>query len=225
MSKGRDHFMNHVMEEIENRKIVPVVKIDRWEDAKPLAAALCAGGLPVAEVTFRTDAAEKAISMMCQEKPDMLVGAGTIVNIEQAKRAVEAGAAFLVTPGLSEKVIEYGMDCGIPVLPGVCTPSEVVKVMEYGIKVVKFFPAKQYGGLATIKALAAPFPGIRFMPTGGINESNLLEFLAYDRIIACGGSWMVKDSYLKEQNFAEIQRLTEAAVSLVRKGIIVGKDK
>lgn len=208
--------MLDVMQQVALRKVVPVVKLDRVEDAKPLAEALCQGGLPVAEVTFRTDAAEESIRIMRNSFPDMLVGAGTVVNLEQAKRALDAGATFIVSPGFSTKVTEFAIDNQIPVFPGTCTPTEVMLAMEYGLKVVKFFPAKQYGGLDTIKALEAPFPTMKFMPTGGINAGNIKEFLAFDKIIACGGSWMVKDSFVKEGNFAEIVKLTKEAVDLVK---------
>lgn len=208
--------MVDVMQQVAERKIVPVVKLDRVEDAKPLGEALCEGGLPVAEVTFRTDAAEESIRIMKKEFPEMLVGAGTVVNVEQAKRALDAGASFIVSPGFSVKVTEFALDNSIPVFPGTCTPTEVMMAMEYGLKVVKFFPAKQFGGLDTIKALAAPFPSMKFMPTGGISAANILDFLAFDKIIACGGSWMVKDSFVKEGNFAEIVKLTKEAVSLVK---------
>jgi 2-dehydro-3-deoxyphosphogluconate aldolase/(4S)-4-hydroxy-2-oxoglutarate aldolase len=207
----------NLLEQIAEKKIVPVVKLDCTSDAKPLGEALCAGGLPVAEVTFRTDAAEESIRIMKKEFPEMMVGAGTVVNVEQAKRALDAGASFLVSPGISRTVVEFALDNKLPVFPGTCTPSEVMIAMEYGLSLVKFFPAEQYGGLNTIKALAAPFPAMKFMPTGGINASNILDFLAFDRIIACGGSWMVKDSLIKEGNFAEITRLTAEAVALVSK--------
>ncbi|PWJ50591.1 bifunctional 4-hydroxy-2-oxoglutarate aldolase/2-dehydro-3-deoxy-phosphogluconate aldolase [Faecalicatena contorta] len=207
----------NLLAQVAEKKIVPVVKLDRTSDAKPLGEALCAGGLPVAEVTFRTDAAEESIRIMKKEFPEMMVGAGTVVNVEQAKRALDAGASFLVSPGISRTVVEFALDNKLPVFPGTCTPSEVMIAMEYGLSLVKFFPAEQYGGLNTIKALAAPFPAMKFMPTGGINASNILDFLAFDRIIACGGSWMVKDSLIKEGNFAEITRLTGEAVALVSK--------
>lgn len=204
------------MQQVAERKVVPVVVLNRVEDAKPLGEALCAGGLPVAEVTFRTDAAEESIRVMRKEFPEMMVGAGTVVNVEQAKRALDAGATFLVSPGFSAKVTEFALDQNVPIFPGCCTPTEVMMAMEYGLKVVKFFPAKQFGGLDTIKALAAPFPSMKFMPTGGISAANILDFLACDKIIACGGSWMVKDALVKEGNFAEIVRLTQEAVNLVK---------
>lgn len=205
-----------IIPELEEKRLVPVVKLDRTGDAIPLAEALCAGGLPVAEVTFRTDAAEESIRLMKNKFPDMCVGAGTVVNVEQAKRALDAGAAFLVSPGISSKVVEFAIDQRIPVFPGTCTPSEVMQAMSYDLEVVKFFPAKQYGGLDTIKALAAPFPSMRFMPTGGVNADNMLDFLSFDRIIAVGGSWMVKDTLIKEGKFEEIQKLTAEAVARIR---------
>ncbi len=146
----------------------------------------------------------------------MLVGAGTVVNVEQAKRALDAGATFIVSPGFSAKVTEFAIDHNIPVLPGTCTPTEVMAAMEYGLEVVKFFPAKQYGGLDTIKALAAPFPTMKFMPTGGVSAANILDFLAFGKIIACGGSWMVKDSLIVNHEFDKIEQLTREAVELVK---------
>lgn len=205
----------NLIEQVAAMKIIPVVKLDRVSDAKPLGEALCKGGLPVAEVTFRTEAAEESIRIMKKEFPEMMVGAGTVLNVEQARRALDAGATFLVSPGFSRSVVEFAIDNHLPVFPGTCTPSEVTAAMEYDLPVVKFFPAVQYGGLGTIKALAAPFPSLKFMPTGGINASNVLEFLAFDKVIACGGSWMVKDNLINEGNFEEIARLTADAVALV----------
>lgn len=208
--------MADFMQQVAEKKIVPVVVLNRVEDAKPLGEALCEGGLPVAEVTFRTEAAEESIRVMKNAFPEMLVGAGTIVNVEQAKRALDAGATFLVSPGFSAKVTEFAIDNNVPIFPGCCTPTEIMMAMDYGLKVVKFFPAKQFGGLDTIKALAAPFPSMKFMPTGGISAANVLDFLAFDKIIACGGSWMVKGDLVKSGNFAEIVRLTQEAVNLVK---------
>ena len=208
-------FMKDILTQIAEKRIVPVVKLDRAEDAAPLATALMEGGLPAAEVTFRTDAAEASIREMVTI-PGMLVGAGTVTNVEQAKRAQDAGAAFLVTPGFSAKVTEFAVKEKMPIFPGISTPTELMLALEYDLPVVKFFPAAQYGGLATIKALAAPFPSMKFMPTGGVNAKNIAEYLAYDRIIACGGSWMVKDTLVKAGDFAEITRLTREAVELVK---------
>lgn len=148
----------------------------------------------------------------------MLVGAGTVTNLEQAKTAVTAGAKFLVTPGFSDEVTRYAVENDIPIFPGTCTPTEVMRAMSYGLKVVKFFPASQYGGLNTIKALAGPFPAMRFMPTGGINAGNVKEYLANKHIIACGGSWMVKSDLIAAGKFDEIKRLTQEAVALVNEG-------
>ena len=205
-----------ILKEVALKKIVPVVKLDKASDAKPLAEALCAGGLPVAEITFRTAAAEEAIRIITREFPDMLVGAGTVVNEEQAKRALDAGAKFIVSPGFSSKVTEYALDHNVIIFPGICTPTELMMALEYDLPVMKFFPAKQYGGLDTINALAAPFPSVQFMPTGGINQTNILDFLASKKIIACGGSWMVADKLINSGDFKEIMRLTAEAVELVR---------
>ncbi len=209
------HKMN-IYEQIEQIKIVPVVKLDRSSDAIPLAEALYQGGLPIAEITFRTDAAEDSIRNIRRQCPEMLVGAGTIVNLEQAKRALDADAKFLVSPGFSHKVTQFALDNHIPIFPGTCTPTEVMYALEYGLPVVKFFPAKQYGGLETIKALSAPFPGIRFMPTGGINSDNIKEYLSFHKIIACGGSWMVTETLINNGEFDKIRELTAQAVSLVK---------
>lgn len=208
--------VNDLLAEVEAKKIVPVVKLDRASDAQPLCQALCEGGLPVAEITFRTDAAEESIRIAAKAFPEMMIGAGTIVNTEQAKRAVDAGAKFLVSPGLSPSVTQWALDHKILIFPGTCTPSEIMTAMDYGLSVVKFFPASQYGGLSTIKALAAPFPSIRFMPTGGINAENINDYLKFDKIIACGGSWMVKDSLINEGSFDKIRELTAQAAALVK---------
>jgi 2-dehydro-3-deoxyphosphogluconate aldolase/(4S)-4-hydroxy-2-oxoglutarate aldolase len=207
---------DHILRDVESKKIVPVVKLDRAADAKPLAEALCTGGLPVAEITFRTEAAEESIRIIAREFPDMLVGAGTVINQEQAKRAVDAGAKFIVSPGFSSKVTEYALDHNIMIFPGICTPTELMMALEYDLPVMKFFPAKQYGGLDTINALAAPFPSVRFMPTGGINQTNVLDFLSSKKIIACGGSWMASDKLINSGDFKEIIRLTAEAVALVK---------
>lgn len=205
-----------ILNQISQKKIVPVIKLDSAEDAKPLAEALCAGGLPVAEVTFRTDAAEESIRQMSASFPEMIIGAGTITSIEQAKRAMNAGATFLVSAGFIRKVTEYAVNNDIPIFPGVCTPTELMFLLEYNLSVAKFFPAAQYGGLNTIKALAAPFPQMKFMPTGGINAKNILEYLAFNKIVACGGSWMATDALIKAHNFEEIQKITAEAVALVK---------
>ncbi|SNS17699.1 2-dehydro-3-deoxyphosphogluconate aldolase / (4S)-4-hydroxy-2-oxoglutarate aldolase [Anaerovirgula multivorans] len=207
--------MKNLLNQIAEIKIVPVIKIDNAADAAPLAKALIAGGLPVAEVTFRTEAAEEAIREM-KKFPEMLVGAGTITSVEQAKKACDAGAVFLVTAGFNRAVTEFAVENNIPIFPGVCTPTEIMYLLEYNLPVAKFFPAEQYGGLSTIKALSGPFPNMKFMPTGGISDKNILDYLANPQIIACGGSWMVKDSLINNHQFDEIQRLAADAVQLVK---------
>ena len=206
-----------VNKKIEELKLVPVVVLQDAKDAVPLAKALIAGGLPVAEVTFRTTAAADSIKAISEECPDMLVGAGTVTNLEQAKKAKEAGAKFIVTPGFSKTVTEFAVENNIPVFPGCVTPSEIAQAVKRGLRVVKFFPAEQFGGVSTIKALAAPYAGIKFMPTGGINAGNLENYFNHKAIIACGGSWMVKGELVKDGKFDEIRRLTREATSLVKK--------
>lgn len=207
--------MSNINERVAQHKIVPVIALQEVKDALPLADALIKGGLPVAEITFRTAAAEESIRQTVKAHPDMLVGAGTVMNVEQAKRAQDAGATFVVTAGFSRSVTEYCFDQKLPIFPGVCTPSELMWLVEYGLEVAKFFPAAQYGGLATIKALAAPFTTMKFMPTGGISENNILEYLAFPKIIACGGSWMVKPDMIAAGRFDEIASITASAVQLV----------
>lgn len=207
--------MNKVLEEIQKIGIVPVVVLDDEKDAKPLAKALCDGGLPCAEVTFRTKAAEESIRIMAKEYPQMLVGAGTVLTIEQVDRAIEAGAKFIVSPGLNPKIVSYCMEKGIPVTPGCQTPSDIEKALELGLDVVKFFPAEPAGGLPMIKALAAPYTDVMFMPTGGINPKNVVDYLKFDRILACGGSWMVKGDLVKEGKFDEITALVKEAAKIV----------
>ena len=207
----------NVTETIQKMGVVPVVVLNDAKDAAPLAKALCEGGLPCAEVTFRTDAAEESIRIMTTEFPEMFVGAGTVLTVEQVDRAVAAGAKFIVSPGFDPEIVDYCLSKEIPVFPGCITPSEVSQAVKRGLKVVKFFPAEQFGGVATIKALAAPFTGVKFMPNGGVNAKNLESYLSCDKIVACGGSWMVKDSLINAGDFAEITRLTKEAVSLVTK--------
>ena len=209
--------MNNAHERIAKAKLLPVIKLDRVEDAIPLAEALIEGGLPVMEITFRTDAAESSIRAVSKACPDILTGAGTVTTLEQVKRAFDAGAKYVVTPGISSPVIEYCCANNIPVYPGTCTPTEIMQVMEFGLDIVKFFPAAQFGGLSTVKALSAPFPSLKFVPTGGVTESNLLEYLAFPKIIACGGSWMVKDDLLRAGDFKGIAALVAKAVALTKK--------
>lgn len=207
--------MNEMLVKIQKMGIVPVVKLDRAEDALPLAKALIDGGLPCAEVTFRTAAAEEAIKAMRQAYPDMLIGAGTVLTTEQVDKAVGAGATFIVSPGLNPKVVKYCVDKGIPIIPGCSSPTDIEAALEFGLEVVKFFPAEAAGGLPMIKAMSAPYVNMKFMPTGGINAKNLLSYLDFNKVIACGGSWMVSDEYIKAGDFAKITNLTREAVSLM----------
>ena len=207
--------MSTVAEKIAELGVVPVVVLEDAKDAAPLAKALVEGGLPCAEVTLRTAAAEESIKLMTAEYPDMFVGAGTVLTIDQVDRAVAAGAKFIVSPGFDPEIVDYCLEKEIPVFPGCITPSEVAQAVKRGLKVVKFFPAEQFGGVATIKAMAAPYVGLKFMPTGGVNAKNLESYLGCDKIIACGGSWMVKGDLVKAGKFDEIKDLTAEAVKLV----------
>jgi len=205
-----------IINQITKAGIVPVVKLDHAEDALPLAQALTDGGLPVAEVTFRTDAAAEAIRLMTENCPQMLVGAGSLTSAAQAEAAMKAGAVFFVSAGFSGPVCAFAKEHSIPYLPGICTPTELMLLVENGLSIAKFFPAEQMGGLAAMKAIAAAFPGMKFMPTGGVSPKNIRDYLAWDRIIACGGSWMVKASDINNGNFEEITRLTKEAVAIVK---------
>ena len=206
--------MKSIEERFAELKVVPVVVLNDVKDAAPLAKALVEGGLPCAEVTFRTDAAAESIRIMTEVYPDMLVGAGTVLTTEQVVRAVEAGAKFIVSPGFDPEIVDYCIGKNIPVFPGCISPSEVAQAVKRGLKVVKFFPAEQAGGLAMIKAMAAPYNMLKFMPTGGINTKNLKEYLACDKILCCGGSWMVKGDMVEAGEFDKIQKLTEEARAL-----------
>ncbi len=206
--------MSTVIEKISAFGIIPVVVLEDAKDAAPLAKALVEGGLSCAEVTFRTDTAEESIKIMTSEYPDMFVGAGTVLTIEQVDRAVAAGAKFIVSPGFDPEIVDYCLSKEISVFPGCITPSEVAQAVKRGLKAVKFFPAEQFGGVAAIKAIAAPYVGVKFMPTGGINAKNLESYLRCDKIVACGGSWMVKGDLIKEGKFNEIKAMTEEAVKL-----------
>ncbi|MBP3462159.1 MAG: bifunctional 4-hydroxy-2-oxoglutarate aldolase/2-dehydro-3-deoxy-phosphogluconate aldolase [Tyzzerella sp.] len=208
--------MSEMLKKIEGFGVVPVVVLNDAKDAAPLAKALCEGGLPCAEVTFRTEAAEESIRIMAAEFPEMVIGAGTVLTIDQVDRAVGAGAKFIVSPGFDPEIVDYCISKNIPVLPGCITPSEVTQAVKRGLEVVKFFPAEQFGGVATLKALAAPFTSVRFMPTGGISAKNLADYLGFKKIIACGGSWMVKGDMVAAGEFDKIKEMTAEAVALVK---------
>lgn len=208
--------MKTIAEQFTGFGVVPVVVLNEVKDALPLAKALVEGGLPCAEVTFRTEAAEESIRQMAKEYPEMLVGAGTVLTIEQVDRAVNAGAKFIVSPGFDPEIVDYCLSKNIPVFPGCITPSEVAQAVKRGLKVVKFFPAEQFGGVATIKALAAPYTMVKFMPTGGISAKNLRDYLECDKILCCGGSWMVKGDLIKAGEFDTIRDLAKEAVALAK---------
>ena len=208
--------MKTLEEQFYDYAVVPVVVLNDTKDALPLAEALIKGGLPCAEVTFRTDAAEESIRLMCEKYPEMLVGAGTVLTTDQVDRAVAAGAKFIVSPGFDPEIVDYCLSKNIPVLPGCITPSEVAQAVKRGLKVVKFFPAEQAGGVAMIKAMAAPYTMVKFMPTGGISTKNLKDYLGCDKIICCGGSWMVKGDMIKNGEFDKIAEMTKEAVELAK---------
>ncbi|MBR1417786.1 MAG: bifunctional 4-hydroxy-2-oxoglutarate aldolase/2-dehydro-3-deoxy-phosphogluconate aldolase [Synergistaceae bacterium] len=207
--------MSEIFEKFSKIGIVPVVVLDDAKDAEKLGEALVAGGLPCAEVTLRTDAALESIKIMAQNK-DLLVGAGTVLSIEQVDKAVNAGAKFIVSPGLNPKVVKYCVDNNIPITPGTQTPSEMEQALELGLNVVKFFPAEPAGGLNMIKAVAAPYTSLKFMPTGGINSKNVVDYLMYDRILACGGSWMVKKDLIAAGSWDKLKSMIKEAAEIVK---------
>lgn len=206
--------MREVYERIGKAGIVPVIKLKDPEAAEPLGAALIRGNIPVAEITFRADGADKAIRRMKEASPRLLVGAGTVLTKKQADDAIRAGAEFIVAPGLNREIVQFVQDKEIPVIPGVLTPSEIETAISMGIDVVKFFPAEPAGGLPMIKALAAPYSQVKFIPTGGINASNLETYLQFDKIFACGGSWMVGSEMIEKKDFDSITRLCRQAAEI-----------
>ncbi len=201
-----------MMKELYSIGLIPVIKIENPDDALPLAKALIDGGLPAAEITFRTKCAAEAIKNITEAYPEMLVGAGTVLTTEQVDAAIAAGSKFIVSPGLNPKVTAYCLSKGVPMLPGCSNPSDIEAALELGLSTVKFFPAEAAGGVKMLKAMAAPYGQVTFMPTGGINADNLLEYLKFNKIIACGGSFMVKDELIKEKKWDEITALTKNAV-------------
>jgi 2-dehydro-3-deoxyphosphogluconate aldolase/(4S)-4-hydroxy-2-oxoglutarate aldolase len=207
--------MHDIFKTISEHGLVPVIKINNAADAVPLAGALCAGGLPVAEITFRTACAPEAIAAIKGAYPNMLIGAGTVLTDEQAETAVAAGAEFIVSPGFNPNVVGWCVEHEIPVAPGCVTPTDIEAAIEFGLDVVKFFPAEAAGGLPMIKAMSAPYSGMHFIPTGGINETNLVDYLKNDRVLACGGSFMVNDEYIKAGEFGKITDLTRSALKTI----------
>ncbi|NVM36177.1 MAG: bifunctional 4-hydroxy-2-oxoglutarate aldolase/2-dehydro-3-deoxy-phosphogluconate aldolase [Candidatus Lokiarchaeota archaeon] len=207
------------MKKIEELRLIPVVIIENSENAIPLGQALIEAGLPIIEITFRTQAAEESISDLTKKISDLFVGAGTVLKIDQVKKAVNAGAQFIVTPGFNPKIVDYCIDNKIPIIPGVNTPSMVEWALDKGLKVVKFFPANLSGGPKMLKSLAGPYPEMRFIPTGGINNECLIDYLKLSNVFACGGSWIVKKDLISSGQFEEIRRLTNNALSLIKSEI------
>ncbi|MCL2199956.1 MAG: bifunctional 4-hydroxy-2-oxoglutarate aldolase/2-dehydro-3-deoxy-phosphogluconate aldolase [Defluviitaleaceae bacterium] len=208
--------MHPIFESLTKMKIVPVIVINDVKNAVPLAHALCEGGLPCAEVTFRTAAAAESIRAITKEFPEMLVGAGTVLTPAQVDEATAAGAKFMVSPGLNPATVKYCQEKGIPMLPGVCTPSEIEQGLSLGLEALKFFPAEAAGGVNMLKALSAPYNKMKFMPTGGLTPSNIKDYLAVKSVFTCGGSWMVKDELINNGDFAKIAELTREAVELAK---------
>ncbi|HXE55263.1 MAG TPA: bifunctional 4-hydroxy-2-oxoglutarate aldolase/2-dehydro-3-deoxy-phosphogluconate aldolase [Tepidisphaeraceae bacterium] len=208
--------MENVLDRIAKLRIVPIVSMEDAQDANPLADALLAGGLAIAEVTFRTAAAEQAIRTLAN-RGDMLVGAGTVLNLDTLRRAIDAGAQFIVTPGFNPKVVAWCVSNKIPITPGCATPTDIEMAMDHGLKVVKFFPAEAFGGLKTLKAIAAPYGMMRYIPTGGIDPENLEQYLKFDKILACGGSWMATKELLAAKQFDRVTELTRQAVEIANR--------
>ena len=198
-----------MIDRLQSLRLIPVIALQRVEDAEPLADALCAGGLPCAEITLRTDAALKIIRVLAN-RDDFLLGAGTVHSAEQAETAVEAGARFVVTPGFNPRTVKWCQENEVPVFPGIATPTDLELALEHGLEIVKFFPAETLGGVPTLKAFSGPYGDVQFIPTGGINAGNLADYLALPSVLACGGSWMVKAG-----DWEETTRLTTEALKII----------
>ncbi|MGH9339361.1 MAG: bifunctional 4-hydroxy-2-oxoglutarate aldolase/2-dehydro-3-deoxy-phosphogluconate aldolase [Acidobacteriota bacterium] len=207
--------MEHLAERIEDLGIVPVVVIDDAAHSVSLGQVLVKEGLPCAEITFRTAAGQEAIRRLAAELPDLLVGAGTVLKVEQARQAIEAGARFIVAPGFNPGVVDYCLEQGIEVFPGICTPTDIEAALEKGLSILKFFPAEPMGGLDFMKAISAPYGMVRFIPTGGIGPGNLKQYLAFEKTLACGGSWMVHTDWISKGQFDLVSRHVREAVRLV----------
>jgi len=208
--------MKYIVEKFTNFGVVPVVVIENAADSPRLGKALSDGGLPVAEITFRTPAAPKAIQLMASSCPDLLIGAGTVLTIDQAKTAVASGAKFIVTPGFDALVVDWCLKHDIPLFPGVMTPTEINMALNKGLTALKFFPAEAAGGVKTLKAIGSPYGDVRFIPTGGINLNNLGDYLTLPSVLACGGSWLVKKALISGGEFEIITRLAQEAVEIVK---------
>ncbi|EKM24285.1 bifunctional 4-hydroxy-2-oxoglutarate aldolase/2-dehydro-3-deoxy-phosphogluconate aldolase [Vibrio sp. HENC-03] len=209
--------MSNLKAQLKALKVIPVIAIDRAEDIIPLGKVLAENGLPAAEITFRSDAAVEAIRLLREAQPDMLIGAGTVLNREQAIAAKEAGATFVVSPGFNPNTVKACQEIGIDIVPGVNNPSAVEAALEMGLTTLKFFPAEASGGVNMVKALLAPYGDVEIMPTGGISPSNIKDYLAVPRVLACGGTWMVDKKLIEAGKWEELAQLTREAVELVAK--------
>ncbi len=205
----------NVLEQLSLVGLVPVIKVEDANDAVPLCGALARGGLPVAEITFRSEAAEEAIRRVHKELPEVILGAGTVLTKDQVNRAMAAGATYIVSPGINPNIVRYCQEVGIPIVPGTSCPSNVETALELGLTTVKFFPAESAGGLKMIKAMSAPYGSVRFLPTGGINEKNVGEYLAFPKVVAVGGSWMAPADAVAAKDWDRIEKLAREAVDLV----------
>ncbi len=203
-----------LVEALRDFRIVPVIALEEEENAVPLGEALLEGGLPLAEITFRTAAAEASMRRLNRELPDILLGAGTVLTTEQVDTAIDAGASFIVTPGFNPRVVEHALNRGIPITPGINSPTGVELAMEYGLRLLKFFPAEVSGGVKMLKALAGPYKGVSFVPTGGVSLSNLESYLSMENVAACGGSWLVPKDALAAQDFDQIRDITSDSCEL-----------
>jgi len=207
--------MPSIKQQLQALKVIPVIAIDKAEDIIPLGKVLAENGLPAAEITFRSNAAVEAIRLLRETQPDMLIGAGTVLNREQAIAAKEAGATFIVSPGFNPNTVKACQEIGIDIVPGVNNPSTIEAALEMGLTTLKFFPAQASGGVNMVKALLAPYTDVSLMPTGGVNKNNIKEYLAIPRVLACGGTWMVDKKLIEAGNWDELARLTREAVALV----------
>ncbi len=206
--------MSEILKQFAKMRVVPVVAIQNAEDSMQLADALIEGGLPCAEITFRTAAAVDAMRIMAK-RSDILVGAGTVLKVDQVKAAVDVGARFMVSPGFNPKVVGYCVENNITVTPGICTPSDIEAALEFGLEALKFFPAEAFGGLKTLKAMSGPYTTVKFVPTGGIGPNNLLEYLQFPKVLACGGTWIAKSDLISEGKFESILKNAREAVEIV----------
>jgi 2-dehydro-3-deoxyphosphogluconate aldolase/(4S)-4-hydroxy-2-oxoglutarate aldolase len=206
--------MNDILQQFEKMGVVPVVAIEDANDADRLAAALIEGGLPCAEITFRTAAAIDAMKKL-SKRGDILVGAGTVLKVDQVKAAVDAGARFMVSPGFNPKVVGYCVDNRITITPGISTPSDIEAALDFGLEALKFFPAEAFGGLPTLKAMSGPYTTVKFIPTGGISPKNLAAYLGFPKVLACGGTWVAKTALISEGRFDEIVGNARQAVEIV----------